>query len=438
MIPRYEVKEISQIWTDEEKFKAYLDAELAIMTALEARNLVPKGTAEKIRSKAVINPARIDEIEKVTRHDVIAFCTSITEQLDNETGRYFHFGVTSSDIIDTALTIQIKKSLEIVRQDLVKVLNALKDRSIELKDLITIGRSHGMTAEPLSMGQKFLGFYAEFYRGLEDLDNCIEKQLRSQFSGAVGNYTILSPKDEEVASKALGLKVESLSTQVIPRDRLARIISVGGIIASAIERIATEIRHLHRSEVNELHEGFAKGQKGSSTMPHKKNPIAGENLTGMARVLRSHTIIALENVVLWHERDISHSSTERMYLPDHFGLLSYSLRRLASTITNLNFHNEIIENRVKEQSSYLSSYYLHHLIEKTELSREDLYALVQSAAFKGQELQNAEAFHQTLEVLLKEKGYSLNLPKPNFAEIKNIYLKAVDDIFSRVLTEYPL
>ncbi|PIK16686.1 adenylosuccinate lyase [Halobacteriovorax sp. JY17] len=436
MISRYDKKEISNIWTEENKFQTYLDVELAILKSLEGTR-VPKGTSETIRKTAVINVPRILEIEKETRHDIIAFCTSITENLEPEIGKFFHFGVTSSDIIDSGLTLQIKQSLEQILPEFKKLLQALYNRSEETKDLVTIGRSHGMYAEPMSFGQKLLGHYCEFSRRYEELENFYKNDLRVQFSGAVGNYTILTPELEAIAAKELGVFPEEHSTQVIPRDRIAKLISIIALIGSAIERISVEIRHLHRSDVGELNEGFAKGQKGSSTMPHKKNPISGENLTGMARMLRSHMSIALDNIVLWHERDISHSSTERMYLPDAFGILQYSLTRLKSTVENLVFNEEAITNRVFENCTYLSSYYLHHLIESTNFKRDDLYTLVQQASFEASKTQSAEVFHQSMQRLLKEKGTTLELATPSKQEIKNIFLKTTDKVFERVTTAYP-
>ncbi len=437
MISRYDRQEISSLWNEEAKFSTYLEAELAILKALEG-DKVPKGTAEKIRKSAVINPKRINEIEAQTRHDVIAFCTSITENLDAETGKYFHFGVTSSDVIDTATTIQMKRSLEVIIPAYKTLLHELKKRADEMKDVICMGRSHGMYAEPMSFGQKLLGHYNEFARRYRELVDFYENELTIQFSGAVGNYTILTPEQEAIAAKELGLKVEPVSTQVIPRDRIAKMINIHALIAGAIERISVEIRHLHRSDVGELHEGFKKGQKGSSTMPHKKNPISGENLTGMARMLRSHQMIAAENIVLWHERDISHSSAERMMLPDNFGILFYAITRLSDTVRDLVFHQEKIEARVMEGHNYLSSYYLHHLIEKTDFKREDLYYYVQEAAFKGAEAKSAEVFHEKLVEIMKEKGHTIDLPKPTFAEIKNIFTRHVNHVYNRSEELYPL
>lgn len=437
MIPRYEKKEISQIWSDEFKFNTYLKVELAILKSLEGE-YIPQGTAEKIEKNATIDPRRIDQLEAITRHDIIAFCTSITENIDPEIGKYFHYGVTSSDVIDTALTLQIKASIEQIFIQMKRALVSIKEIACKYKDTITMGRSHGMFAEPMSFGQKWLGFYNELSRRFREMTEFYQNDLRAQFSGAVGNFTILTPQAEKKACDILGLKVEPQSTQVLPRDRIAKLISIHALIAGLIERMCVEIRHLHRSEIGELNEGFKKGQKGSSTMPHKKNPISSENLTGMARLLRSHAQISLDNMVLWHERDISHSSAERIYLPDNFGILYYALERLANTLDQMVFHQEKIEKRVEENFSYLSSYYLHHLISKTDLKRDDLYEIVQNAAFKAQEEGKVKYFHSTIEKQLKSKKIKLNLPSINYQEVKNIFLKHVDDVFDRSFKEYPL
>jgi len=439
MISRYEKKEISKIWDEDQKFSYFLNAELAIMKAIESlgtKSPIPLGTSDKIRKDAKIDAARITEIEKTVKHDVIAFCTSITENLPAEVAKFFHFGVTSSDIIDTALMLQIKDSLVPILSSLKKVLRALDSKAQDLKSVMTMGRSHGMYAEPLSMGQKFLGHYAEFFRRYQDILAFFKNDLTIQFSGAVGNYTIITPELEDLAATQLGLLAEPVSTQVIPRDRIAKLIGITSQLATAIERIAVEIRHLHRSEVAEVSEGFAKGQKGSSIMPHKKNPIAAENLTGMARILKSHYQLALENCVLWHERDISHSSAERMYLPDHFGILLYALDRLDNTLNNLDINQERIEQRVFEDYSYLSSYYLHHLIQITKVKREDLYYWVQQAAFHSQKNKSAEAFHQKLLEICKEAGIELKLSPPTPEQIKKIYLKSVDQVYQRVKMTY--
>jgi adenylosuccinate lyase len=434
MIPRYEAKKITPIWSDENKFKNFLKIECELLRALEKKNIIPPNISATIEEKAVINPARIDEIEQTTRHDVIAFCTSITEQFPNEIGKYFHYGVTSSDVIDSALTLQIKASLEIVRESFDGFLESLKSRAIETKDLMTIGRSHGMYAEPMSFGQKLLGHYAEFLRRREELELFYQNELTIQLSGAVGNYTILTPDIEEEIAKKLGVKVESVSTQIIPRDRIAKLISITSLIANAIERLAVEIRHLHHSDVKEVAEGFRLGQKGSSTMPHKKNPISSENLTGLSRYLRSHLVLALENSILWHERDISHSSAERLFLPDHFGILVYALDRFTTTMNMLDIDQKVVESKVLNNTNYLSSYYLHFLIKNCQsISREELYAIVQKASFNEEAKTNPQKFREMISQEMKTKNISIDLPSVDKDGLKKIYLNSVDHIFKRVL-----
>ena len=427
MIPRYEVKEIAQIWSEETRFQRFLDVELALLRGLEKKGKIPKGTSQKY-SDVKIKPERILEIEAITRHDVIAFCTSITEQVPADVARYFHFGVTSSDVLDTALALQIKDSLTIIKDDLEKLVIALKEKAIETKDLLTIGRSHGMFAEPMIFGQKFLSFHQEFSRRLIDYGHLLSSEVTGQLSGAVGNYTILDPELEAEVLKELGLKVEPVSTQVVPRDHLALMVSIGSLLAVALERMATEFRLLHHSDINELEEGFKAGQKGSSTMPHKKNPISSENITGMSRVIRSHVEIALQNCVLWHERDISHSSTERMYLPDHFGLLAYSIRRMTSTVRDLNLHRERIEEKVTRGFAAVSSYLLHEMILLNSVTREELYAFVQEASFNSK---NAAEFSNWVDKEGKSRGYKL--PKLlQGQELKSHYQKRFEEVLKRV------
>lgn len=434
MIPRYEAKAITPIWSDENKFKTFLQIELELLSALEEKKMIPQGIAQTIRETAKINTARIDEIELTTRHDVIAFCTSITEQLPVEIGKYFHYGVTSSDVIDSALTLQIKASLDVVMKSYDNFLEALKSRALETKMLMTLGRSHGMYAEPMSFGQKLLGHYAEFKRRRQELEDFYKNELTIQLSGAVGNYTILTPDIEESVAKKLGVKVEDVSTQIIPRDRLAKLISITSLVANAIERLAVEIRHLHHSDVKEVAEGFRPGQKGSSTMPHKKNPIASENLTGLSRFLRSHLTIALENSILWHERDISHSSAERLYLPDHFGILTYALDRFTTTLNLLDIDQAVVEGKVLGHTHYLSSFYLHFLIKNCEsLTREDLYSVVQAASFDAEAKTNPKRFRDLIQTELKNRKETITLPEVDADGLRKIYLKSVDHIFNRVL-----
>jgi adenylosuccinate lyase len=290
-----------------------------------------------------------------------------------------------------------------------------------------MGRSHGMFAEPMIFAQKFLSFHQEIRRRLKDFEMIIQNNLTGQFSGAVGNYTIIESEIEELALKEIGLRPEQVSTQVIPRDHIAKIVTNGALLASALERMAIEFRLLHHSDVSELHEGFKKGQKGSSTMPHKKNPISSENISGLSRIIRSHVEIALENNILWHERDISHSSAERLYLPDHFGLLVYALRRMTSTVKSLELHREKIEAKAFTNFTALSSYLLHEMILLNQASREELYAFVQEASFTAK---TADDFFQWINSKGKEKGYKL--PKRlNESDLKLHYVNRFKDVLKR-------
>lgn len=433
MIERYNCPEISDIWSDQHKYKTYLDVEIALIEALEGTR-IPEGIADVVKEKAKIDPKRIDEIEMTTKHDVIAFCTSITEKLPKDISKYFHFGCTSSDIIDTATTLQIKQSVELIMNKLENLQEALLIQAEKTKHIVCMGRSHGMNAEPMSFGAKFLSSYAEFSRRLQELQSFYQRDLTGQLSGAVGNYTILTPEIEKKALDSLELKVEPISTQIIPRDRILRLISINAMIASSIERLSTEIRHLHHSDINELYEGFSQGQKGSSTMPHKKNPISGENLTGLARVIRSHLTIAHENNSLWHERDISHSSAERMMLPDNLGLTFYAIRRLTSTVENLVINNDKIQKKVLNNYTYLSSFVLHRLIEENRHTREELYQLVQEATFKSNTI---EGFQEHLEKSDLTEKTDLNfLSSMDETKLRNIYMAHIDKVFERVKDSY--
>jgi len=427
MISRYEVKDISQLWTDQKRFETFLKVELALLKTLETKNVIPSGTADAFKN-VTINPTRILEIEEITRHDVIAFCSSITEQVAPEKARFFHYGVTSSDILDTALALQTQDSLLVIIKDIKSLLNALTEQIEASKDLLCLGRSHGMSAEPMIFAQKFLSFHQEITRRLFDYEKILENEITGQISGAVGNYTILTPEIESLTLNELGLNTESVSSQVIPRDHLAKIISNGALLASALERMAVEFRLLHHSDIGEINEGFKKGQKGSSTMPHKKNPISSENISGLSRMIRSHLDIAIENNVLWHERDISHSSNERLYLPDHFGLLSYALRRMSSTVQNIELHREHIEAKALSGFAALSSYILHGMILLNEVTREELYAFIQEASFSNK---NAVDFKKWIETKAKEKNYKLpKLMTPE--ELKGHYEKQFEKVLSKI------
>ncbi len=427
MIPRYDLPEVSSIWTEEKKFSYFLEVEMALLETLTQKKIIPDILA--FFKNVTVNLKRIHEIEASVHHDVIAFSTSISEQVPAEAGKFFHFGCTSSDVIDTALSLQIKDSLAIELKALTELRDALWKKALESKDLYTLGRSHGMFAEPMSFGFKFLSYVAEFSRRLEDL-NHYSLSLTGQMSGAVGNYTILTPEIEEEIIQKLGLKVEPLSTQVIPRDRLVKLASIQSGLADALERLSIEIRHLHRSDVNEVVEGFKPGQKGSSTMPHKKNPIASENISGIARVIRSHELIAHENTLLWHERDISHSSSERIWLPDSFGLTIYALKRATKMVSELHLVQENISKKVGDEFKTSSSYILHKLLPHFEGTREDLYAKIQAASFEAKT-------KQEFTTLLKEKLSPLKIENYlHLDSLEKMYGPQVETIFERIKKTY--
>lgn len=423
MIKRYEVKEITAIWTESSKFHSFLRVEMALLKALAHYQVIPQDAVLQY-STVKINLDRIEQLEAQLHHDVIAFTTSITEQVDDQASKYFHFGCTSSDIIDTALSLQIKESVKIELADLDALISSLWNKALATKELYTLGRSHGMFAEPMSFGTKFLSYVSELIRRKNELSSFRDK-LTGQMSGAVGNYTVLSPEIEEHVMQDLGLLVEPLSTQVIPRDYLSTLAAIQSGIANAIERLAIEIRHLHRSDVGEVVEGFKEGQKGSSTMPHKKNPIASENISGLSRVIRSHKIIADENTLLWHERDISHSSSERIWLPDSFGLTCYILRRAKRMIDELYINEENIISKREKAFVSLSSLTLHSLIPLVSQTREEIYSNVQQASFTAKTL---EDFVATLKMSYPNVDFSF-LEKFNPIEF---YSVKVNKIFNRV------
>ncbi len=379
MIDRYSRKEFKDIWSDYNKYSIWLKIEIASAEAMEKYKIIPKGVARKVKSKAKINPKRILEIEKKVKHDVIAFLTSITEKVGKE-ARYLHKGMTSSDVLDTCFNLQLKQSGKILIQNLNILLSSIKKQAIKHKFTMCIGRSHGIHAEPISFGLKMLTYYQEFLRNKKRLLNSIEEISTCAISGAVGTFANINPKIEAYVSKKLGLYVEPISTQVIPRDRHAQFFSTLAIIASSIERFALEIRHLQRTEVLEVEEYFGKKQKGSSAMPHKKNPILSENLTGLARLIRSSVIPALENVALWHERDISHSAVERNIGPDATTALDFALVRLNDVVKNLN----IYPDKMKKNLDLTKGLYFSQrvMLELTSygFSREQAYAIVQKNA----------------------------------------------------------
>ena len=376
MIERYSRKELTDIWSEENKYKIWLEVEIAAAQAMEKLGQIPKGVSSVVRKKARINVKRIHQIESKVKHDVIAFLTSVTEKAGIK-ARYLHQGMTSSDVLDTSLNIQLVQSGKILIKDIDQILKVLKRQAKKYKYTPCIGRSHGIHAEPITFGLKLASFYEEFKRNKKRLLNAIEEISTCAISGAVGTFANVNPKVEKHVAKKLGLKIEPISTQVIPRDRHAFYFSILGIIAGSIERVAIEIRHLQRTEVYELQEFFSKNQKGSSAMPHKKNPILSENLTGLSRIVRGAVVPALENIALWHERDISHSSVERNIGPDANITLDFALVRLKNILDKMIVYpKKMVENLNLTRGVIFSQEVMLELT-KSGLSREKSYKIVQ-------------------------------------------------------------
>ncbi len=428
MISRYSRKELVNIWSEENKYKIWLDVEIAAAEAMEKFKIIPKGVSVIVKKKGKINVKRIHQIESKVKHDVIAFLTSITEKAGLKS-RYLHQGMTSSDILDTSFNIQLIQSGNILLKDIDKVLAALKKKAIKYKFTPCIGRSHGIHAEPLTFGLKMASFYEEFKRNKKRLQNAIYEVSTCAISGAVGTFANIDPRVEVYVSKKLKLRPEPISTQIIPRDRHAYYFSILGIIAGSIERIATEIRHLQRSEVYELQEFFSKDQKGSSAMPHKKNPILSENLTGLSRVIRAYVNPALENISLWHERDISHSSVERAIGPDSNITTDFALIRLANLIDNLVIYpKKMIENLNITKGVVFSQEVMLELT-KVGFTREKAYRMVQKHAKKS-----ISSNLNLINLLKRDKIISSKLSN---TKIDNIFkfskhLKNINFIFKRV------
>ena len=381
MIPRYNRPKIEKIWSLENKFTIWTEIECLIAEKQAMLGVIPKKAAKEIRNKAKFNVKEIEKIEKETKHDVVAYINNVSKYI-GDSSKYFHFGVTSSDIIDTSFSVQLKQTSEIIRKSLVECIQSLKIKSKKYKDTLMIGRSHGIHAEPITFGLKLSSFYFEFKRNLERLDQAINEISVCAISGPVGTFNSIDPRVQDYVAKKLKLNSEDVSTQVIPRDRHAYFFSVLGILASSIERFAVEIRNLQKTEVLEVEESFSSKQKGSSAMPHKRNPVLSENLTGIARYIRSGVIPSLENVVLWHERDISHSSVERITTPDITIATDFALNRLNSIIKNLKVYPK---NMLKNLNMLGGLHRTHNimlkLIEKG-LKRQQAYKIVQESAME--------------------------------------------------------
>jgi len=379
MIERYSRYEIKKIWDEKNKYQIWLNIEIAAAQAMEKLKIIPKGVSSKVRRKAKINVERIHKIESKVHHDVVAFLTSITEKVGKE-GKFLHKGMTSSDVLDTCFNIQLLQSGKILVNDIDQILKVLKQKSLKYKNTICIGRSHGIHAEPTTFGLKLATFYEEFKRNKKRLLNAIEEISTCSISGAVGTFANVDPKVESFVAKKLNLRVEPISTQIIPRDRHAHYFATLAIIAGSVERVATEVRNLQKTEVQEVEEFFDKKQKGSSAMPHKKNPILSENLTGLARMVRSYVIPALENISLWHERDISHSSVERNIGPDSTITLDFALSRLKNILENMNVYPKKMIKNLKITNGLIFSQRVMLELTKYGFTREKAYTIVQKNA----------------------------------------------------------
>lgn len=431
MIPRYSRKEIADIWTEENKLKLWLEVEVCALEVFEKRGLAPSGLAQKIREKAVIKPERVEEIEKITRHDVAAFVDHICEQVPEAAG-YLHFGMTSSDVLDTAFAIQLRDSATIIEKGLGRLREAIKKLAFEHKETIMIGRTHGVHAEPITFGLKCAIWYDEFKRHSKRLDLAKEQISYGKLSGAVGTFAHLSPDIEEEAMAKLGLKPAPVSNQIVQRDRHAFFFSVLAGIASSCEKVAIEVRHLQRTEVREAEEKFYKGQKGSSAMPHKRNPVLSENICGLARLVRSYAIAALENVALWHERDISHSSAERIIAPDATIALDFMIHRLSGILENLVIYPEQMKCNLEMTKGVVFSQPLMLELVKRGLARDEAYRLVQKCAQivwdTGQDFRDVVKGEKEILSLLTTSELDAVFDYRRF-------LKWVDRIYERVFSD---
>jgi adenylosuccinate lyase len=431
MIPRYTRPEMASIWEPQTRFKIWFEIEAHAADALAELGTIPKDAAKTIWAKAkdaTFNVDRIDEIERETKHDVIAFLTHLAEIVGPE-ARFVHQGMTSSDVLDTCLNVQLTRAADILIADIDRLLAALKTRAFEHKMTPTIGRSHGIHAEPVTFGLKLAFAYAEFSRNRERLVAARKEVATCAISGAVGTFAQIDPRVEEHVAKAMGLEPEPISTQVIPRDRHAMFFATLGVVASSMERLAVEIRHMQRTEVLEAEEFFSEGQKGSSAMPHKRNPVLTENITGLARMVRAYVTPALENVVLWHERDISHSSAERMFGPDATVTLDFALNRMAGVIEKLLVYPENMQKNLDRLGGLVHSQRVLIALTQKGASREDSYKLVQRNAMP---VWRGEGDFQTL--LKNDPDVKKYLSDDEIAEKFDLgyHLKHVDTIFARV------
>ena len=434
MIPRYSRPEMTAIWTAENRFHIWFDIEAHACDALAKMGVIPVAAAKNIRKKGKWEIARIDEIEKITRHDVLAFLTNLAEHIGPD-ARFLHQGMTSSDVLDTAFAVQLTQAADILIKGLEAVLKALRKRVEETLDVVTIGRSHGIHAEPTSFGLKLATHYAAFARALRRLKAARADIATCAISGPVGTFATVDPEVEEYVASELGLSVEPISTQIIPRDRHAMFFATLGVIASSIENFALEMRHLQRSEVREAEEPFAEGQKGSSAMPHKRNPVLAENLTGLARIVRAAVTPALENVALWHERDISHSSVERVFAPDSTIALDFALARMADLINGMTVYRERIRENLDALGGLHFSQRVLLALTQAGVSREDAYKIVQTNAMEvWNGLQKGKKINFRDKLLSDAKIAKYLTPKDIVACFdERFYIRHAKKIWKRVL-----
>jgi adenylosuccinate lyase len=428
MIPRYTRPEMAKIWTEQRKYETWLEIELAVCEALAETGEIPTEAVKEIKGKATFNVDRVNELEKVTKHDVIAFLTNVGESI-GPLSRYLHYGLTSSDILDTSLALLLQEASDLILQDIQRVLGVLKEKALAHKDTLMIGRSHGIHAEPITFGLKMALWYDEMKRNLIRMERAKEAVRVGKMSGAVGTFAHIPPSVEETVCKRLGLKPAPISTQIVQRDHHAEFFATLAILASSVEKFAVELRHLQRTEVLETEEFFSKGQKGSSAMPHKRNPISAENLSGLARLVRSYSMAALENMPLWHERDISHSSVERVIGPDATILVDYMFNRLASLIEHLIVYPENMKANLEKMGGLIHSEAILLLLTRKGLSREEAYGVVQRNAMqvweRGADFKTLLSQDETIRRLVAREELD------HILDVRS-HLRHVDDIFQRV------
>jgi adenylosuccinate lyase len=428
MIERYALPEISEIWSDKNRFRIWLDIEILAVEALVKQGVIPAPALNVIKEKADFDVERILEIEEEVKHDVIAFLTNVAEYVGDE-ARYIHYGMTSSDVLDTALAIQMVQAAGLIKEQLTELIDIVKKRALETKDMFMVGRSHGVHAEPITFGLKMALWYDELKRQMGRLEEAIETVRVGQISGAVGTFDHLSPEIQDYVCEKLGLKSSNISSQILQRDRHAHYASTMALIGGTLEKIAVEIRHLQRTEVLEATEHFSKGQKGSSAMPHKKNPIVSERISGMVRLLRGNALAAMENMALWHERDISHSSVERVILPDSTMTLYYMLKKTTTLLRDLDLYPENMQNNMDLTHGLVYSQAVLLALTQKGISREEAYRLVQRNAMKvwDDQISFKEALKKDETIGNSMTGEDLD----NLFNIKN-RLKNIDTIFKKV------